>query len=73
MLHDHYLGPSNVDNMSARAKRKLMDTVYNGKKRCWNFEKYMRLHVEQHAILEDLVQYSYSGIDEGLWRPNASP
>jgi hypothetical protein len=64
-LHDHYLGASNVDNMSARAERKLMDTVYNGEKRRWNFEKYVRLHVEQHAVLEDLVQYGYSGIDEG--------
>jgi hypothetical protein len=64
-LHNHYLGASNVDNMSARAERKLMDTVYNGEKRRWNFEKYVRLHVEQHAVLEDLVQYGYSGIDEG--------
>jgi hypothetical protein len=64
-LHDHYLGASNVDNMSARAERKLMDTTYTGEKRRWNFEKYIRLHVDQHAILEDLVQYGYSGIDEG--------
>jgi hypothetical protein len=64
-LHDHYLGASNVDNMSARAVRKLMDTTYNGEKRRWNFEKYVRLHVEQHAVLEDLVEYGYSGIDEG--------
>jgi hypothetical protein len=64
-LHDHYLGASNVDNMSARAERKLMDTTYNGEKRRWNFEKYVRLHVEQHAVLEDLVEYGYSGIDEG--------
>jgi hypothetical protein len=64
-LHDHYLGASNVDNMSAHAERKLMDTVYNGEKCRWNFEKYVRLHVKQHAVLEDLVQYGYSGIDEG--------
>jgi hypothetical protein len=64
-LHDHYLGASNVDNMSARAERKLMDNTYNGEKRRWNFEKYIRLHVEQHAVLEDLVEYGYSGIDEG--------
>jgi hypothetical protein len=27
--------------------------------------QYVRLHVEQHAVLEDLVEYGYSGIDEG--------
>jgi hypothetical protein len=64
-LYNHYLGANNVDNMSAKAERKLMDTTYSGEKRRWNFEKYVRLHVEQHAVLEDLVQFGYSGIDEG--------
>lgn len=51
--------------MSACVERKLIDTTYGGEKRRWNFKKYVRLHVEQHSILEELVQHGYSGIDEG--------
>jgi hypothetical protein len=38
-LYNHYLGPQHVDNMANLAKDKLMNTVYNGEKRCWDFEK----------------------------------
>ena len=63
-LHDHYLGPNNVDNMATLAETKLQVTSYQGEKKNWNFEKYCRCHVNQHAILERLVEHGYSGIDE---------
>jgi hypothetical protein len=63
-LYDHYLGEHNVDTMSGHAEHKLLNTAYHREKRRWNFESYVRVHVNQHAILEGLVEFGYSGIDE---------
>lgn len=63
-LRGHYLGANNVDNMSARAEAKLRNTAYSGEKRRWNFEKYVKVHIDQHAILQGLVEHGYSGVDE---------
>ena len=63
-LNNHYLGENNVNNMSSRAEAKLKDTSYSGEKRRWNFEKYIKTHFDQHAILTRLVEYGYSGIDD---------
>lgn len=63
-LFNHYLGPNNVDNMASAAERKLETTAYNGEKKRWNFERYVRTQVDQHSILEGLVEHGYAGIDE---------
>ena len=63
-LKGHYLGPNNVDNMSSAAEKKLQTTTYHSEQRRWNFEKYVKTHVDQHAILEGLVEHGYAGIDE---------
>jgi len=62
-LKDHYLGQNNVDNMARLAEKKLQDTTYSGEQGRWDFEQYVRVQVDQHAILEGLKQYGYSGID----------
>lgn len=62
-LYGHYLGVNNVDNMAAAAERQLQSASYMGEGRRWTFEKYIRLQVEQHHILENLVQFGYAGID----------
>lgn len=62
-LKGHYLGQNNVDNMSTKAERRLETTTYTGEKRNWNFEKYVRMHIDQHAILEGLTMHGYAGID----------
>ena len=41
-----------------------MHTTYRGETRCWNFERYVTVHQEQHTILEGLVQHGHAGIDE---------
>jgi hypothetical protein len=64
-LTDHYLGSSNLNTMAARAMHKLTNTTYTGERRRWNWESFVRVHVEQHAVLEDLKQHGHSGIDEG--------
>lgn len=62
-LYGHYLGVNNVDNMAAAAERQLQSASYTGEGRRWTFEKFVRLQVEQHHILENLVQFGYAGID----------
>ena len=62
-LKEHYLGTNNVDTMSSAAEKKLASTVYRGEMRRWNFERYVKVHVNQHAILEGLEDYGYAGID----------
>ncbi len=63
-LKEHYLGRNNVDHLASQAERKLQNTTYSGEARRWNFEKYVRTHVEQHTILEELTRHGYSGIDD---------
>ena len=62
-LKNHFLGPNNVDNMAKQAEDKLGSTTYLGEQRRWTFEKYVRIHVDQHTILEGLTEHGYSGID----------
>lgn len=63
-LDGHYLGINNIDNMAAKAEGKLQNTTYNGETRRWNFEKFVRLHVEQHHTIAGLVRHGHAGIDE---------
>ena len=63
-LKNHYLGENSVNNMSSRTEAKLKDTSYSGEKRRWNFENYVKTHVNQHVILTGLVEHGYSGIDD---------
>ena len=62
-LHGHFLGESNVDTMASSAEYKLTSTTYSGEKKRYNFEKYVTVQVDQHAILTGLEQYGYKGID----------
>ena len=62
-LKNHYLGTNNVDNMASKAENKLKNTTYTGEQRRWNFEKYVKIHVDQHDILEGLTRHGYAGID----------
>ena len=62
-LKGHYLAVNNVNNLSIHTKCKLEMANYTGEKHNWNSEKYIRLHKDPHAIIESLVEHSYSGID----------
>jgi hypothetical protein len=64
LLFDHYRGPKNVGNMAITADTKLAITLYNGENKRSTFEIYVRIHTEQHAILNGLKEYCYSGIDD---------
>jgi hypothetical protein len=64
LLFDHFLGPNNVGNMAIAADTKLTGTLYNDEKKRFTSETYVRIHTEQHSILNGLKDYGYSGIDD---------
>ena len=49
--------------MSTWVERKLGMANYSSEKCNWNFKKYVKLHKDQHAILERLIEHGYAGID----------
>jgi hypothetical protein len=63
-VFNHYLGPDNVDNQAAMAKKTLNTLIYNGEGRRWTFEKYVTAMKKQHQIIKNLTQYGYAGINE---------
>jgi hypothetical protein len=51
LLFDHFLGPNNVGNMTSEAETKLTSTLYNGEKKRFTWETYVRIHTEQHSVI----------------------
>jgi hypothetical protein len=64
LLFDHLLCPNNVWNMASEAETKLTGTLYNGEKERFTWETYVRIHTEQHSVLNGLKDYGYAGIDD---------
>jgi hypothetical protein len=64
LLFDHFLGPKNVGNMASEAETKLSSTLYNGEKTLFTWDDYVRIHTEQHSVLNGLKYYGYAGIDD---------
>jgi hypothetical protein len=63
LLFDHFIGPNNVGNMTSAAETKLNGTLYNGEKKRLTWETYVRIHMEQHSVLNGLKDYGYARID----------
>jgi hypothetical protein len=57
LLFDHFLGRNNVGNMTSAAETKLTGTLYNGEKKRSTWETYVRIHTEQHSVLNGLKDY----------------
>jgi hypothetical protein len=64
LLFDHFIGPNNGDNMASAAETNLTGTVYNGEKKIFTWEMYVRIHRKHHHVLNGLKDYGYAGIDE---------
>jgi hypothetical protein len=64
LLFDHFLGPNNVGNMDSAADTKLTGTLCNGEKKRFTWETYVRIHTEQHSVINGLKDYGYAGIDD---------
>jgi hypothetical protein len=64
ILFDHFLGNNNVGNMASETETKLTGTLYTGEKERFTWETYVRIHTEQHSVLNGLKDYGYAGIDD---------
>jgi hypothetical protein len=64
LLSDHFLGPNTLGNMARSAETKIAGTLYNVEKKFFTWEMYVRIHTEQHSVLNGLKDYGYSGIDD---------
>jgi hypothetical protein len=64
LLFYHFLGPNNVGNMASEADTKLTSSLYNGEKKRFTWETYVRIHTEQHSVLNGLKYYGYACIDD---------
>jgi hypothetical protein len=62
---NHFLGLNNIDNMASEAEAKLGSVSYSGERKKWTWEKYIHIYADQHAVLNGLTDYGYSGIDNG--------
>jgi hypothetical protein len=49
--------------MASETEAKLGSVSYIGERKKWTWEKYVQIHAEQHAVLNGLTNYGYSGID----------
>jgi len=56
-LWDRYLGPSNVDHLTATAESKLETAQYTGKKKRYKFESFVRLHKDQEYSCKECPDY----------------
>jgi hypothetical protein len=64
LLFDHFLGPNNVGNRASASETERTGTLYNGEKKRFTWETYVRIHTEQHSVLHGLKDYGYAGIDD---------
>ena len=53
-----------MDHIESAAEKKLETLQHKEKTSSWNFEKLVRLHKDQNAILEGLKEHGYYGTDE---------
>ena len=50
--------------MAAAAEKELDSHRYNGVSRNYSLEQHILTHLKAHAILEDLKEFGYNGINE---------
>lgn len=54
---------NNVDHLASTAESRLKSLIYASEGRCWNYEKYVCLQMEEHQILIGLKVFGHVGID----------
>ena len=64
-IHSRWLGRNHVNMTASEAEMALQVSTYDGKKRAWNWKKYVACHVKYHIILTNLMGYRYQGLDPG--------
>ena len=50
---------------AADAERKMQTSHYDGEMKGWDWDKYVSLHKQQHAMMESLTDYGYIVMNNG--------
>jgi hypothetical protein len=58
------LAPSMLGIWPVRQRPNSLVPLYNGEKKRFTWETYVRIHTEQHSVLNRLKDYGYAGIDD---------
>ncbi len=64
LLFAHYLGSDHVNHLANKMEACLASLTYCGKQKNWDWSHYTDAHIEQHTIANNLMEHSYSGLDE---------
>ena len=64
-VQKHCLDPDHVARQATDAEGKLQNSNCDGERKKLDWDKYVALHKEEHAIMESLTDYGYSGMDSG--------
>ena len=66
ILHATLLGQDRITASGSAIVTKLQSFRYEGDRKNFNFDKYVTLHVEQHNLHADLIEYGVQPLDESL-------
>ncbi len=64
LLLAHYLGNDHVNYLANKMEACLASLTYHGKQKNWDWTRYTDAHIKQHTIAKNLMEHSYSGLDE---------
>ena len=53
--HKHFLGPDHVAQQATETEKMMQNSLYDGEKKGWDWDKYAALHKEQHMIMDSLL------------------
>ena len=51
-IHKQFFRPGHVARQATETERKLQTSHYDSKRKGWDWDKYVTIHKEQHAIME---------------------
>ena len=63
-LWDYYLGKQNVDNQATTSEKALELASWTHNTKRFTFDTFVKIHLDHHQVLSDLVDHGYAGIDE---------
>ena len=64
-IQSRWLESNHVNLIASEAEEPLQMSMYDGKKKTLNWEKYGFRHFKYYIILKNLKEYGYQGIDPG--------
>ena len=63
-LYDYYLGKKNVDNQATASEKALEIATWSHNTKRFDFDAFVKIHLDNHLVLSDLTEHGYAGIDD---------